>query len=144
MPPNSRSMARSIATASPRRWRELAPRRSASPPGSSGRKADLMAGAVQDRLAQPGIIFLAERRQDHRFRRLRMDQALAGQCGPDRWIAQPGRVARRDHRLAEMEMIAMRIRQFGDRDPARLVIGSALWRRLAGESRQLLQQGQRL
>src|SRR2546428_741478 len=43
-------------------------------------------------------------------------------------------------RLAEMEMIAMRVGQSGDREPAGLVLRC----RLAGELRQLLQQGQRL
>ena len=45
-------------------------------------------------------------------------------------------------------MVAVRVRQFGDRQPARLlawcVAGFGIRRGLAGDARQLLQQGQRL
>jgi hypothetical protein len=99
---------------------------------------ELVTGAMQDLVAQPGVVSLAERGQDHRLGELGADEALALEHGPHRRVAQAGRVARGNHRLAEMKMIAVRIGQFGDREPARLVLRG----RFPGESAQLLQQGQ--
>src|SRR5580704_827690 len=124
MPPSSAPMARSISTGSPARSKRAALTRSASRPVSSGElpgrgplagtAAVLMwrssrisvRGAMEHRVAQPGVVLLAGRRQDHRLGQFRANEALAFERGPDRRVAQPGRVACGDDRLAEMEMIA--------------------------------------
>src|SRR6266403_624357 len=112
------SAARCAGTASPTRRSmtaalccsgAAAPARLGSRPVLSGRRSRLMPGALQDYVAQPGFVFLTERRQDHGLGQLRANEALAFERRPDRWVAQAGRIARRDDRLAEMEMIAMRI-----------------------------------
>src|SRR5207247_2484997 len=113
------------------RSKRAASTRSASRPVSSGSGAASVPGAMQDRIAQPGVVLLAGRGQDYRFGQLRANETLAFERGPDRRVAQAGRVARGDDCLAKMEMIAMRVGQFGDRDPAGLVLRC----RLAGELR---------
>jgi len=99
-----------------------------------------MLGAMQDRIPHPSVVFLAERGQDHRLGQLWADQPLTFERGPDRWVAQPRRIARRDDGLAEVEMVAMRVGELCDRKPPRLILGG----RLTGDAPQLLQQGQRL
>ena len=69
----------------------------------------LMLGAVQDRVAQPGIVLLAEGRQDYRLGKLWADEALAFQRGPNGSVPEARRIACRDHCLPEVEMVAMRI-----------------------------------
>src|SRR5260370_25895750 len=102
MPPSSASAARSISTASPPQSKRAAPTRSASPPASSGSDAPSVLGAMEDRIAQPGVVLLAGRRQDHRLRQLRANEPLAFDRGPNRRLAQAGPVARRDGRLHRM------------------------------------------
>src|SRR2546425_517872 len=111
MPPSSAAMARSISFASPLRSKRPAFIRSVSRPASSGNDAASVLGAMEHRIAQPGVVLLAERSQDHRLGQLRANEALAFERRPDRRVAQSGRVARGDDRLAEMEMIAMRVGQ---------------------------------
>src|SRR3981081_4923921 len=119
------------------RSRTGAPARWGSRPVLSGRRSRLMPGALQDYVAQPGFVFLTERRQDHGLGQLRANEALAFERRPDRRAAQAGRIARRDDRLAEMEMIAMRIGQLGDREPAGVLLGGGV----AGQARQFPDAG---
>src|SRR5712692_5906453 len=144
MPSNSPPTGRSTRAGSPPRSARAGRTRSRSPPVLFGsrppREAPSMAGDMQDPVAQSGLVFPAERGQDHRLRKLRADEALAFERGPYRGVVQTGRVARGDHRLAEMKTVAVRIGQFGDRDAAALVLRG----RLPGDARQLLQQGQGL
>src|SRR5437764_12849819 len=107
----------------PPRSRAAVPGRSASCPALSGKMDSLVLGAIQDHLAQPGVVLLAEGGQDHSLGELRANEALAFERRPDRQVAQPGRIARRNDRLHEMEMVAMRIGQLGDGEPAGLVLG---------------------
>src|SRR5437660_745047 len=108
MPPSSAAAARLISTASPARSKRPAFTRSASRPVSSGSGAASVLAAMQHRVAQAGVVLLAGPGQDHRFRQLRANEALAFERRPDRRVAQAGRVARGDNRFAEMEVIAMR------------------------------------
>ena len=95
---------------------------------------------MQDPLAQPGLVLLAERGQDDRLGKLRNDEPLAFERGPHRRIVEAGRVACGDYRLAQMEMVAVGVGQLGDREAtSRIPCG-----RLPGDARQLLQQGQSL
>src|SRR5712691_12610357 len=99
MPANSSVMACWTATASPPRSLRAPRTRSASPPassgsGSSGRSDPLVAGAMEDRVAHSGVVFLAERGQDHRLGELGANEALALEHGPHRRVAQTGCVAR--------------------------------------------------
>src|SRR3981081_4532653 len=98
------------------RSRAASPARLGPRPVLSGRRSRLMPGALLDYVAQPGFVFLTERRQYHARVQLRANEALASERTPARGVTQAGRIARRDDRLAEMEMIAMGIVQPGDRE----------------------------
>src|SRR5215471_14949192 len=71
----------------------------------------LVAAAVQDDLAQSGLIIETKRGQNGTVGIRRTDQALALQRDPNRGIAQPASVAARHYGLAEVEMVAVRLRR---------------------------------
>src|SRR5947199_9118592 len=52
----------------------------------------------RSRVAQLGLVLLAERGQDDRLGKLRNDEPLAFERGPHRGIVEAGRVARSDYR----------------------------------------------
>jgi len=99
--------------------------------------------AVQDRVAQSGVVGEAGLGQDRGVRELGADQALPLQRGPHRRVGQPARVLGEGDRLrADMEMVAVRVRQVGDDNAA-----AALFRRrhrMVRRARQLLKDRQRL
>ena len=68
--------------------------------------------AMQDRMAQAGLVVEAERGNNNRWRR-RPNQALSLQRRPNRWVAQASRIPRGDNHFANMEMISMGLRQTG-------------------------------
>jgi len=62
---------------------------------------------VQDCVAQSGVVADPERGQDRAVRKV-TDQTLTLERDPHGRIAQPGGVMRRDHRLTDVDMVAMR------------------------------------
>src|SRR5690348_12737058 len=78
-------------------------------PGASAGNGLSVIALAEDRLAQPRLVIETERGDNGAMRVPRADQALPLQRHPDRGIAQSAGVAGRDHGVAEVEMIAVRI-----------------------------------
>src|SRR5437868_2809775 len=77
--------------------------------GASAGNGLSVTALAEDRLAQPRLVIETERGDNGAMRVPRADQALPLQRRPDRGIAQSAGVAGRDHGVAEVEMIAVRI-----------------------------------
>src|SRR6185436_300737 len=75
----------------------------------------VMCAFVQDLIGDARFISHTGRRQGNLVRPLALDQALAAEGVPHIFVFQAGGVTGADSRVAEMKMIAMSVRELGDR-----------------------------
>src|SRR6266436_3278178 len=108
-------------------------------PGAFAGDAPSMAALVENRLAQSRVVVEPEGGHDRAVRVHRIDQSLALEYHPNRGIAQPAGIAGGNHGLAEVKMVAVRIRR-ADGDTAGLLPRPGVF----AKARELLQQGQGL
>src|SRR5215471_3073361 len=120
-------------------WPESKPRCATAPITQSGSPTDCagdvcsMAALVQDRVAHSRLVVKAGRCHNRAIGVEGTDQPFALQRYPDCRIAQPARITRDDYGLAEMKMIAVRLRR-PNHDGARLLTGPGVF----AKARELL------
>src|SRR6186713_554424 len=78
----------------------------------------VMSAPVQDLVGDPRLIGHTRRRQRNLVRPFAPDQPFAAERVPHIFVFQAGGVGSADGRIAEMKMVAMGMRELGDRGVA--------------------------
>ena len=81
----------------------------------------MMVVAVKDLVSHAGVVGEARRRQRRRRREHRLDEAFALERDPHRDVAETARILGHGDGIADMKVVAMRLRQVLDQDRAGLV-----------------------